>query len=751
MPAAALILGLVMASSADASAPLDAGESDGAGSEAGSPDGMVPESEAVAAPPSPPAPVAPRPPPVSLAGTVWEKGTRRPLAGASVTVDAAPAGESDEAGSFAVLVPAGRHVIEIQLPGFEILRETVEVPDTAAPRAFRLTPRPGDRRYITVVAPPGQSPRISLSGQEARETPGAAGDPFRSIESLPGVAQVAWPLALYAIRGANPGNTGFFVDGMRVPALFHFALGPSIIHPYLIERVDFYPGGYPARLGGYVSGVVTSETVSPPSDLAHGSVDVRVYDAGALVTTPFDGGRGTVAIAGRYSYTGQLARLFFSDVKFGYGDYQVRVDHPLGGGRFTALALGSADELSVRQRRPGDGSLQFHRLDLRWDRPIGPGRLRLRSVLGSDWASTTFGDAPISIRAYSIAPGLEYGARLGPGLEIEGGVKLEAQRFRPQIPPMPGSPTFDDLARARGALTSAAHASLVLLPFGPRLELSPGVRVVQYAEQGITRLTAEPRFSVLWKQSSRLSLKAVAGRFTQMASLPIGVPGFDAFDLRDLGLQRSLQGSLGGSLAMGDLGQLDLTGFYQQVQVSDLRSIVLGDFRQMSFLEMRPGRGYGLELLLRRPESHRLHGWLAYTLSRSERRVDGVWGASDWDQRHIFNLLASYDLGRGYSLGGRVHLNTGRPVAVSPGGNRTQIDYRRLPAFYQLDLRAAKRMIFDRFTLTVYVELGNVTLSRQVTEYSSGFDANDRPLPDGVVEQLGYRIVLPTVGIHGEI
>src|SRR4029077_20090545 len=123
-----------------------------------------------------------------------------------------------------------------------------------------------------------------------RATPGAAGDPLRVIESLPGVAQLAWPLALYAIRGANPGNTGFFVDGMRVPALFHFALGPSVVHPYLIDRVDFYPGGYPARFGGYASGAVAAETTSPPPDLAHASADLRIYDVGGIVTSPWDKG-----------------------------------------------------------------------------------------------------------------------------------------------------------------------------------------------------------------------------------------------------------------------------------------------------------------------------------------------------------------------------------------------------------------------------------------------------------------------------
>ena len=172
------------------------------------------------------------PPLVSLEGTVFEKGMRHRLAGASVTIDAVSSGETDESGSFVASLSPGRHIVEIQLPGYDLVREAVDVAPPVTRRTWRLLRRLEDRRYQTVVSPPGQPPKIALSGEEARTTPGAAGDPFRSIESLPGVAQLAWPLALYAIRGANPGNTGFFIDGMRVPALFHFALGPSVVHPY---------------------------------------------------------------------------------------------------------------------------------------------------------------------------------------------------------------------------------------------------------------------------------------------------------------------------------------------------------------------------------------------------------------------------------------------------------------------------------------------------------------------------------------
>ena len=416
MPPAALAIWLLcvgLDAGGGAAADVDAGDGGAAGDDAGM----------VAAPtePRPPAAspsvdsgamaVAPAPL-VSLEGTVFEKGTRHRLASASVTIDAVSSGETDESGSFIASLSPGRHIVEIQLPGYDLVREAVDVAPPVTRRTWRLLRRLEDRRYQTVVSPPGQPPKIALSGEEARTTPGAAGDPFRSIESLPGVAQLAWPLALYAIRGANPGNTGFFVDGMRVPALFHFALGPSVVHPYLIDRLDFYPGGPPARFGGYVSGAVAADLGAPPTDLAHASVDLRVYDVGGLVTTPFDQGRGTLAIAGRYSYTGALASLFFSDVHLSYADYQVRLEHPLAGGRLTLLAMGSADDLALRVNAIGDGALQFHRIDLRWDRALGPGRLRLRGTVGTDWARSNLRDAPISIRAYSAAPRIEYGARL---------------------------------------------------------------------------------------------------------------------------------------------------------------------------------------------------------------------------------------------------------------------------------------------------------------------------------------------------
>src|SRR5262249_25524987 len=152
--------------------------------------------------------------------------------------------------------------------------------------------------------------------------------------------------------------------------LFHVAIGPSVIHPYFIDSVDFYPGGAPVRLGRYVSGIIEARTVPARRDRVHGDVDVRLTDAGGLLEIPIDrrrapgckeptraerkaaaakagGGkkgdaavkamrcargpaRGALTLAGRYSYTGAILSLVNDQVRIKFWDYQARFDHSLG-------------------------------------------------------------------------------------------------------------------------------------------------------------------------------------------------------------------------------------------------------------------------------------------------------------------------------------------------------------------------------------------------------------------------------------
>jgi hypothetical protein len=286
----------------------------------------------------------------------------------------------------------------------------------------------------------------------------------------------------------------------------------------------------------------------------------------------------------------------------------------------------------------------------------------------------------------------------------------------------------------------------VALRTGDRLTVSPGLRYDGFFEQGVERFAPSPRLQVRYRVGARDFLKATAGQFSQMPSLPVGVPGFESFGLATYGLQRSRQASIGVESALEDrLGidlNLDTSLFYQRLHLTDLRNSLIPDPQSRDLLEPREGESYGLELMVRRPMKHKLYGWLAYTLSRSLRVVDGIVVPSDWEQRHVLNLVVGYRWPKNYSTSLRFHYNSGRPYPLYNQRTYDVEGYIRLPGFPQLDLRADKRIIFDNFVLDVYIELVNSTLSRQV------FDVKRQR--SGEITENYYRLVLPSAGIHVE-
>jgi hypothetical protein len=271
-----------------------------------------------------------------------------------------------------------------------------------------------------------------------------------------------------------------------------------------------------------------------------------------------------------------------------------------------------------------------------------------------------------------------------------------------------------------------------------RLVLRPGVRVDAYQESGARAVDVGPRLEVRVRASDTVWLKASGGRFSQMPTFPLEVPGFEGFGLADLGLQTSWQGALGVEAQLPAAITLDAASFLHRYVLTDIRDPEIGNPLLNDFLTRRDALSYGLELMIRRPPTARTYGWISYTLSRSLRAYEGgVITDADWDQRHVINVVAGHRWRR-YTFGGRFHLHSGRPVTVD--GARP-LEFARLPPFYQVDLRAERRFVFDSFTLDLYLETVNTTANQQVVTLrrtSSG------------LQHDGFRIVLPSLGVRGE-
>ena len=432
----------------------------------------------------------------------------------------------------------------------------------------------------------------------------------------------------------------------------------------------------------------------------------------------------------------------------------------------TLFAFGSGDNLDQKNPdktdygfvgepqsiAPGLAKLMFHRAQLRWDGAVANGRFTVAVVGGLDDSTvslTSLFSLPVGSRMYTLAPRITERWSIWRWLDFEVGTDAESSVHGP--PPWLHSQAVSGRKLRDGPVPQPRHSVVgaytgVTLHAGDRLIIAPGFRYDGYFEQGTEQFAASPRISVRLRVGAHDWLKAAAGEFSQMPSLPVGVPGFESFGLATYGLQRSRQVSFGVESALEDrLGldlNLDTSIFYQRLHLSDLKNTLIPDPEASDLLEMREGESYGLEVMIRRPMKHKLYGWLAYTLSRSLRVVDGIIVPSDWDERHILNLVVGYRWPRNYSTSARFHYNSGRPYPLYDNKTGDVDYYIHLPAFPQLDLRCDKRFIFDKFVMEAYLELVNATLSREV------FDVKREP--DGSIYQNYYRLVLPSAGVHVE-
>jgi hypothetical protein len=141
------------------------------------------------------------------------------------------------------------------------------------------------------------------------------------------------------------------------------------------------------------------------------------------------------------------------------------------------------------------------------------------------------------------------------------------------------------------------------------------------------------------------------------------------------------------------------------------------------------GRAYGIEIMLRKEDSGRFFGWLSYALARSERINNQRYLPYDFDRTHTMNIVAGVKLPRNWELGGRLVFQTGSPISTDDGG----IASGRTKPNWRMDLRMDKRIVFDEWLLDFYVEILNITVTRE----SGGLLGTD-----------GLRYVLPTLGLR---
>lgn len=730
-----------------------------------------------------------------FAGSVTERGTRTPQAGVPVTLTDPRTGSTwevltDAEGDFIFYgLPAGRLTLDIFTGAFAPLRRTVRVSardaEAATVGAERYNLSPGGlAAYRTVVKerrPPNAATVVDLTEEELTRVAGTFGDPTRVVATLPGVGRSPFGLGYYVVRGAQFDNTGFFIDDHPALILYHLLGGPGVIQPSLVERISFYPGGYPARYGGFAAGVIAVDTRDGPRDRWHLDVELDLFKAGALFSVPIDDGRGVITVSLRRSYYELLLPAFTEDLSLAYTDYMVSAAWDFSDSvRGRLVFIGSEDAVSTTSAATGgdsnsstDFSLGFHRVNLSLEADLASDLTFVNSFVwewdhtdntrvaeGEDTIEGSVAGWFAQLRSYALwRPAEDFSFEAGLDLLY---TDLRADLSIPGAPALgdPRPPDFDPSVIS----ATIKNPTLAVAPYlsgdlevAPGLRLLPGVRLNLWDYGDRLRVTADPKLAVRWQLDDAWTIKGMAGLAHQAPQIfqvaePFGDPSLPPIE--------STQGSLGFEWRPGDDWMISLEGFVQLLDgLPQASNAVVGDdegesLARIYFDSDLRGRAFGAELMIRKEFGGLVYGWLSYTVSRAERwrGPERGWGLFELDQTHILNLAWTVRLGNEWSLGARFQLASGNPYypitdARYDADTNNYIPLYgpqdRLDVYHRLDIRLDKRWRFDDWMFEVFLDIQNLYNAQnpEAPRYSYDFRVRTPGVSIPFLPTIGFRAV----------
>ncbi|QDE66293.1 ligand-gated channel protein [Myxococcus xanthus] len=728
--------------------------------------------------------------PVNFSGRALERGTRDALLGAEVVLPALERSTvTDEEGRFSFRgIPLGTHEVLVVQSGYERFRTEETFVEGQETRATYYVRKRIFGAFETVVRSERERKEVTqttLQLAEVQRVPGTQGDTLKVVQNLPGVARPAFNGGQLVIRGTGPQESGVFLDGQRIPLLYHFGGLTSVYNSELLEAVDYLPGNFSAYYGDITGGVINVRSREPRTDRLHATVGVSLIESNAVVEGPITDTL-SFAVAGRRSYIDLVLGLVPQgdngpslQVAPRYYDAQLKlVWKPKSRHTFTLQGLTSRDRLGLVFDRPADddptvtGGLNvttgFNQLRLRHQYRADALTLDTHGLVGNTLVQFGIGDRGLRIAStdLNLRSTVEYA--FAEELTLAGGIDVVSNfaRVTARIQGLsregePPTPTVtDDVLTADGDFLQYFPSTWVEARWRPvpRLLLVPGLRAESYVftDQTQARRTFNPRLAVRYGLTDTLTLKGGAGVYH---GPPVQDEPSVAFGNPDLRAKRSLQYSVGAEwqarpewFVGGEVFYNDLDGLIVRSNATVVRN---GQRVPERLSNGGVGRIYGLEVLVRRALTDRLFGWVSYTLSRSERRdAPGVgWRLFDNDQTHVLTAIASYKLPAGWEVGARMRFASGNPTTPVVGSVRDDgsdvfiplyaaVNSRRLPSFNQLDIRVDKNFAFEKWALNVYLDLTNAYNNPAVEGIAYNYNYTQSAFFEGLP-------ILPIIGARG--
>lgn len=738
-----------------------------------------------------------------LSGYVIDDKTEEPLIGATVRlVDTSMGAITDINGYYTIGdIPPKSYAVEVSYVGFNSdLRFNIVVRSGGTPDVnFQLEEESNQLEDVVVTASPFRKSEETplsiqrLSPEEIATFPGGNNDIAKVVQALPGVSgSVGGFRNDVIIRGGAPNENVYYLDGIEIPNINHFATQGSAGGPVGLLNVSFFEGvtlstsSFGSQYDNVLSGVLQFD--QRDGNNRDYQTNIRVSSSEAALT--FEG--PLFKGANEFSNTSFIAsvrrsylQLLFQalDLPFlpDYWDYQYKLTHKID--KYNDIILtgvGSIDDFSVNIPDDIDAEQQANldqvpiikqrtnTMGASWKRRFknGTGFMTTAlstNVLNNDFTQFEDNTNQDNVLLSNVAREQEtklryaYTRFAGDWILTAGGVIQNAD-YQNETVDLVNNFQFDNGVNFwRYGINGQVSRSFLK----ERLSFSAGFRMDgnSFTTNGNELYrTFSPRASLSYKLDSRgnWSVNGSLGRYFKIA--PYTVLGYTDNEgnlaNRDVAYIENDHVVLGVERILNPSTRISIEGFYKKYRdypVSLTDSVSLANLgADFSVLGNEPvasvglGRTYGMEFLYQKKFTKSFYGILALTLYKSEFTGfdEEEFISSTWDNGTLFTFTGGYKFGNNWELSARVRylgqtptapINQEATLANYPAVIReySRQGEQQLDAFNQTDIRIDKKWNLKGFTLDVFLELQNAFGQQTPQEPLFGLVRND----DGTITE----------------
>ncbi len=662
----------------------------------------------------------------TLSGYIKDVKNGESLIGATVSKKGSNIGASaNEYGFFSLTLPKGEHVISVSIIGYQTYTFSVNL-DKNIKQNFELGEE-GKQLDEVVITGEAEDKNVKstdmgvskLDIKQINKIPALLGevDIIRAIQLLPGVTTMGEGATGFNVRGGNIDQNLILLDEAPVYNSSHLFGFFSVFNPDAVKDVKLIKGGIPSQYGGRVSSILDIRMKEGNSKKftvngGIGSIFSRLSIEGPIIKNKM-----SFIVAARRSYIDALVKPFVassSPIKksdFYFYDLTVKINYRIND-KNTVFASGyfGRDVFGATAFKFNWGNATA---SLRWNHVFNNKLFMNITAFNSNYnyflgfkleSNNQSFDWKSNIVNYSIKPDFTY------FLNTKNTIRFGAQALFYDFLPYNATGQF-----ASGSSVTFKADKRYGVEYSvyvgnehkilPRLTFEYGLRVSMYNYLGKGKayyygdtisnetlpfketksytngqiikayVNPEPRFSANYVINQFSSIKASYNRmaqYLQLISNTAASTPLDVYTLASNNLKPLLadQGSIGYFRNFKEnMYETSVEVYYKYIQNQldyiDNADLFINDKVEGQLLQGL-GRAYGAEFYVKKNKG-KLKGWISYTLSKTERLVNGIsndnWFFSRYDRTHCLNTSVNVDVSKRWNVSANFVFLSGTPAS----------------------------------------------------------------------------------------